>query len=139
MSDHQIGSLAETVESYHQYMAAMECLTSSEAKRRWRKAIKEAWGNRCCFCGQPPISDKSLTIDHLKPRSKGGENISRNCLPACLEHNRSKGSKEWRPWFRSQSFYDIEREARILFWLDHSRLPSDDELQAYIIKVQTSL
>lgn len=121
--------------SYHQYLAAMECLTSSEAKRQWRKAIKNAWNNRCCFCGQPPISDRSLTIDHLKPRSKGGENISKNCLPACLEHNRSKGSEDWRPWFRSQPFYDKIREARILFWLDHSRLPSEDEIKAYILMV----
>lgn len=114
--------------SYHQYLETMECLTSSEAKRRWRKAIKDAWDNRCCFCGEPPISDRSLTIDHLKPRSKGGENISRNCLPACLKHNQSKGSNDWKSWFRSQPFYDLEREARILFWLEYSRLPSTTEL-----------
>jgi hypothetical protein len=133
MSDHWANaSPLEAVESYHQYMATMECLTSSEAKRRWRKAIKDAWGNRCCFCGQPPISDKSLTIDHLKPRSKGGENISKNCLPACLEHNRSKGSSDWLPWFRSQSFYDKEREAKIIFWLENSRLPTEDELKRVV-------
>lgn len=113
----------------------MECLTSAEAKRRWRKAIKQAWGNRCCFCGQPPISDKSLTIDHLRPRSKGGENTSKNCLPACLDHNRSKGSEDWLPWFRRQDFYSIEREATILFWLDYSRLPSEEELRFYVKKI----
>lgn len=110
----------------------MECLTSAEAKRRWRKAIKDAWGNRCCFCGQPPISDKSLTIDHLKPRSKGGEDISTNCLPACLKHNQSKGSSDWRPWFRSQSFYDRIRELRIEYWLLHGRVASDEELEVLI-------
>ena len=113
----------------------MECLTSAEAKRRWRKSIKDAWDNRCCFCGQPPISDRSLTIDHLRPRSKGGENISKNCLPACLKHNQSKGSEEWRDWFRRQPFYDISREARIMFWLDHSRLPNEAEYQEYVFKV----
>ena len=114
----------------------MEALTSSAAKKRWRQAIKEAWNNECCFCGQPPISDRSLTIDHLKPRSKGGESTSRNCLPACEAHNRSKGSEDWKQWYRSQSFYAVEREAKILFWLDHSRLPTEDELQAYISRVQ---
>lgn len=114
--------------SYHQYLWAMDCLKSGEAKRRWRKAIKDAWENRCCFCGQPPISDKSLTIDHLKPRSKGGEDVSTNCLPACLEHNQSKGSHDWKPWFREQPFYDKVREARIVFWLEYGRVPSDDEL-----------
>lgn len=133
-------STASTVfASYHQYLAAMECLTSAEAKRRWRKSIKDAWGNRCCFCGEPPISDKSLTIDHLKPRSKGGEDVSKNCLPACLKHNQSKGSQDWRPWFRSQSFYDVVREAKILFWLQYSRLPEEGELLAYIKQVEASL
>ena len=132
MIDASIGSTDDfsraVVPSYHQYLAAMECLTSGEAKRRWRKAIKDAWDNRCCFCGEPPISDKSLTIDHLKPRSKGGEDISKKCLPACLKHNQAKGSNDWRPWFRSQPFYDRAREARIAFLLHHSRLPSDLEL-----------
>lgn len=114
--------------SYHQYLADMECLTSGEAKKRWRKAIKDAWDNRCCFCGQPPISDKSLTIDHMRPRCKGGEDVSKNCLPACLKHNQEKGSSDWRPWFRQQSFYDRIREARIVFWLENSRLPTEEEL-----------
>jgi hypothetical protein len=113
--------------SYHQYLAAMECLTSSEAKRRWRQAIKAAWGNRCCFCGEPPIDDKSLTIDHLKAKSRGGEDTSNNCLPACLEHNQSKGSSDWVEWFRAQAFHSLEREARIRFWLENGRLPDGDE------------
>ena len=116
------------VQTYHQYLADMECLTSGEAKKRWRKAIKDAWDNRCCFCGQPPISDKSLTIDHMRPRCKGGEDVSKNCLPACLKHNQEKGSSDWRPWFRDQSFYDRIREARIVFWLENSRLPTEEEL-----------
>jgi hypothetical protein len=122
-------ALSGPVESYHQYLANMECLTSSEAKRRWRKSIKDAWNNCCCFCGQPPISDQSLTIDHMRPRSKGGEDISRNCLPACWKHNQAKGSDDWRPWFRSQLFYDQVREARIMFWLENSRLPNEQELE----------
>jgi hypothetical protein len=106
----------------------MECLTSGEAKKLWRKAIKDAWGNQCSFCGQTPVDDKSLTIDHMRPRSKGGENVSKNCLPACLKHNQQKGSSDWRPWFREQSFYDRVREARIVFWLENSRLPTEEEL-----------
>jgi 5-methylcytosine-specific restriction endonuclease McrA len=129
MPDHLVNCLSGPVLSYHQYLATMECLTSAEAKRRWRKSIKDAWDNRCCFCGRPPISDKSLTIDHLRPRSKGGQDVSNNCLPACLEHNRAKGSSDWKPWFREQKFYDEVREARIAFWLKHSRLPDDQELE----------
>jgi hypothetical protein len=126
-SAHQATS-NEVVVSYHQYLWTMDCLRSGEAKRRWRKSIKDAWDNRCCFCGQPPISYKSLTIDHLKPRSKGGKDVSTNCLPACLEHNQAKGSSDWRPWFREQSFYDKTREAKIDFWLKYGRVPTELEL-----------
>jgi hypothetical protein len=116
----------------------MECLTSGQAKKRWRKAIKDAWDNRCCFCGQPPISDKSLTIDHMRPRSKGGEDISSNCLPACLKHNQAKGSSDWQPWFRSQPFYDTVREAKIVFWLEHSRVPTHEELEQEVQKLSNN-
>jgi hypothetical protein len=128
MTDPKVSSQPGIALSYHHYLWAMDCLKSGDAKRRWRKAIKDAWDNRCCFCGQPPISDKSLTIDHLKPRSKGGEDVSTNCLPACLEHNQAKGSQDWKPWFRDQSFYDPVREARIEFWLKHGRVPTQQEL-----------
>jgi hypothetical protein len=106
----------------------MEYLNSGQAKRAWRKAIKDAWDNRCCFCGEPPISNASLTIDHLKPSSRGGQDIASNCMPACLKHNQAKGTSEWRAWFRSQDCYDAIREARIQFWLNHCRLPSHQEL-----------
>lgn len=115
--------------SYLNYLADMECLSSGQAKRRWRKAIKDAWNNECAFCGKPPIADDSLTVDHVRPRSKGGEDISRNCIPACLEHNQAKGSQDWQPWFRSQTFYEKAREAKITFWLQNSRLPDDQELE----------
>jgi len=114
--------------SYHELVATMEYLNSGQAKRAWRKAIKDAWGNCCCFCGRPPISNTSLTIDHLKPRHHGGQDTSNNCLPACLEHNQAKGTSEWREWFRSQDCYSAEREARIQFWLRHSRIPDEIEL-----------
>ena len=114
--------------SYHELVATMEYLNSGQAKRAWRKAIKDAWDNRCCFCGEPPISNASLTIDLLKPRARGGQDIANNCMPACLKHNQAKGTSEWRAWFRSQDCYDAIREARIQFWLKYSRLPSHQEL-----------
>lgn len=128
MADHWVDPNNGIALSYHQYLETMDCLRSGDAKRKWRKSIKDAWDNRCCFCGQPPISDKSLTIDHLKPRSKGGKDVSTNCLPACLQHNQSKGSQDWKPWFRSQDFYEPVREARINFWLKHGKLPTEIEL-----------
>ena len=40
------------------------------------RSIKEAWENKCAYCDSPPISDESLTIDHVKPRSRGGQDCT---------------------------------------------------------------
>lgn len=100
------------------YVFAMECLRKRDAKKLWRKAIKEAWNNCCAYCGNPPIDDSSLTIDHVKPRSKGGSDMRRNCAPCCLNCNRDKASSDWLEWYKMQPFYSKEREQRIRQWMD---------------------
>ena len=93
-------------------------MNSGEAKRLWKKAIKEAWEDRCAYCGRPPIDEKSLTIDHVRPRSRGGENTTSNCIPACKRCNHAKGSEEWVGWYRLQPYYSLEAEIRIRHWLE---------------------
>lgn len=99
------------------YVFDMTVLNRREARRYWRAAIKEAWNNCCAYCGKPPIDDASLTIDHVKPKSKGGEDRTSNVIPACRRCNAEKGSDEWISWYRMQPFYSIEGEWRIRHWL----------------------
>lgn len=41
-----------------------------------------------------PCSDAGITIDHIHPKSKGGENmVWSNLAAACEKHNRVKGSR----------------------------------------------
>ena len=54
--------------SPQQYLFNLETTSSQEAKRLWRKKIKETWDYECAYCG----SGNNLTIDHIVPRSKGG-------------------------------------------------------------------
>lgn len=96
----------------------LEAMTSAEARRQWRAAIKKAWENRCAYCGQPPIDNKSLTIDHVRPKVRGGEDRTTNCIPACRACNQAKGSEFWQEWFRLQPFYSLEAEIRIRHWLE---------------------
>lgn len=49
------------------------------------------WGHKCWMCGSPD----RLTIDHVKPLSKGGWHVLSNIRPACLSCNCSKNNK----WF----------------------------------------
>ncbi len=99
------------------YLFNMSALTRKEARQIWRKSIKEAWSNCCAYCGKPPIDDGSLTIDHVKPRCRGGEDRTSNVIPACASCNSSKGSENWIEWYQRQSFYQIKNESKIKKWL----------------------
>lgn len=99
------------------YLHNMSALTRGEARRQWRQSIKDAWNNRCAYCGKPPIDDDSLTVDHVRPRSSGGEDKTSNCIPACRECNQDKSSQQWVAWYRAQPFYTIAAEWRIQQWL----------------------
>ena len=61
---------------------------SGDAKRMWRYLIKLRDNNTCVYCG----STEQLTIDHIRPRCRGGETSATNCVTACLTCNQAKGS-----------------------------------------------
>lgn len=44
-------------------------------------------GYKCVYCG----SDRNLTLDHMIPKSKGGENNWKNLVTCCGKCNRIKG------------------------------------------------
>jgi len=45
---------------------------------------------RCAYCGR---KSKSLTIDHIIPRSRGGQTNFENCVASCVECNSQKGAR----------------------------------------------
>jgi len=47
---------------------------------------------RCQYCGAEPPMDE-ITIDHIVPRSKGGQSVFKNCVLACIACNLKKGNK----------------------------------------------
>ena len=46
----------------------------------------------CQYCGVQPKSDE-LTIDHVLPRSQGGQSSWENCVLACVSCNHSKADR----------------------------------------------
>lgn len=90
------------VEHPTEYLATMEALRSSEAKRMFKEAIIERDGGRCRYCG----SNESLTLDHIKPRCRGGQYTASNLVTACRSCNQDKASHEVWTWFRSQPFFN---------------------------------
>ena len=81
------------------YLYNLIAMTSSEAKRLWRRGIKEHFDCTCIYCGETyDIND--LTIDHVHPRCRGGGD-TRNTVAACLRCNQDKGSQHWREFVNS--------------------------------------
>jgi 5-methylcytosine-specific restriction endonuclease McrA len=83
------------------------------AKQQFRQRIFEAWGHSCAYCGVA-----ADTLDHIKPRHKGGDTIVSNLVPACKSCNRRKASQHWREWFATQAFWSIAAEEQVTQWVE---------------------
>jgi 5-methylcytosine-specific restriction endonuclease McrA len=55
-----------------------------------RRALFARDGWRCAYCG---TSSGRLTLDHVLPRSRGGESIWENVVTACAPCNHKKGDR----------------------------------------------
>ena len=86
-------------------------MTSPEAKKLWRRAIKEHFNCTCVYCGES-YALSELTLDHVHPKTLGGEDITSNLVPACVKCNQSKGSNNWLSWMRDR-FGTTQREKLI--------------------------
>jgi 5-methylcytosine-specific restriction endonuclease McrA len=56
-----------------------------------RKAVlaRDSW--TCQYCGH--VAGSGLTVDHVIPRSRGGESIWENIVASCAPCNRRKGNR----------------------------------------------
>ena len=100
-------------EDWSELMFSLECLTKGNAKRKFRQAIKYSFGGLCSYCR----CQRATTLDHIKPRSKGGSNLRSNLVPACQSCNHSKGSENWLVWYQRQEFYSKVVEELIEEWI----------------------
>lgn len=76
--------------------------SSSSVRRSLRMAIYARDHFDCVYCRLvfPLCTDgRGLTLDHVKPRSRGGRNTAANLVTACKRCNSSRGN---RPLTRKQ-------------------------------------
>jgi len=102
------------------HICSHQLVNKRSAKRNFRRSILEAWDHRCAYCGAP-----GDTLDHVRPRSKGGETKRSNLICCCALHNSNKSSENWVEWFRPQPFWTADREATIWLWLYQDFNPED--------------
>jgi hypothetical protein len=109
-------------EDWGELMFDLQCLTKGSAKRQFRQDIRYSFGGLCAYCR----CKRANTIDHLKPRCKGGSNLRSNLVPACHECNHSKGSEMWLSWYQRQTFYNTVAQELIEEWIANKRMDLDD-------------
>ena len=109
-------------EDWSDLMFDLSCLSKQVAKRRFKKSIKYGWGGLCAYCR----CNRATTLDHVKPKSKGGSSLRSNLLPACLECNHAKGTQPWLVWFQEQSFYNEVARELIEEWISNKRFIEEE-------------
>jgi hypothetical protein len=99
--------------SFKDYLFNLETTSKADAKRLWRKNIKEQWENKCAYCQ----SEENITLDHIIPQCKGGLDIKTNVVACCHSCNQSKAHTPWETWYYQQDFFtEIKRDA-IVNWM----------------------
>lgn len=82
-----------TVMSNYQYPSVIRLKKYARVPFRFivlsRKNVLKRDGNKCQYCG----STRDLTIDHVIPRSRGGDDSWENLVTACTRCNNKKGSR----------------------------------------------
>ena len=101
--------------THQSYVYHLEIMDRKEARHHWRESIKACWDHRCAYCNGTPIDE--LSLDHIKPKARSGQDLTSNLVPACTRCNSDKATREWREWFRLQDFYCPVREAEIEAWM----------------------
>lgn len=101
--------------SPQEYLYNLKTLSSQEAKRLWRKSIKEKWNCECAYCG----SGENLTIDHIVPQAKGGSDFIDNVCCCCESCNRDKAHTDWEIWYQQQDFFTEAKRNAIVEWMNN--------------------
>ena len=103
----------EILNSPQDFLYHLHTCSPNEDKRLWRTSIKEKWNHKCAYCG---TKSKPLSLDHIVPQCKGGNDHITNVLCACTSCNHSKGHEPWEQWFKRQKFFTKERYDAIIRW-----------------------
>jgi 5-methylcytosine-specific restriction endonuclease McrA len=103
----------DLLHSPQEYLFNLHTTSSAEAKRIWRREIKEKWEHKCAYCG----SEENLTIDHIIPQCKGGTDYTKNVVCCCKTCNQSKGHDHWKLWYVQQDFYNEDKFNKIEKWM----------------------
>ena len=104
-------------ENWSDLLFGLDCISKQAAKRRFKKSIKYGWGGLCAYCRE----ETATTLDHVRPKCKGGSSLRSNLIPCCRSCNHDKGSEQWLSWYKRQEFYNECAQQCIEDWISNKR------------------
>ncbi len=72
----------------------------------------------CAYCE----STKNLTVDHIKPKSKGGKNTWENLITSCFDCNAKKGDKTLEEANMKLLFNPVKPGLNFFIYKSHKKL-----------------
>ena len=99
--------------SFKDYLFNLETTSKAEAKRMWKRNIKEQWEHKCAYCD----SEENITLDHVIPQCKGGLDVKTNVVACCHSCNQSKGHTPSEQWYYNQDFFTEAKIDAIVKWI----------------------
>ena len=88
------------------------------ARKKFRESIFESWGWKCMYCDEE-LTVHTATIDHIKPKVKGGHSTRSNMGACCSKCNSGKGSQLVFDYFNeAHPFYSEAKASKIKEWTD---------------------
>lgn len=79
-----------------------------------RLAIYLRDGLACCYCGESVENGITLTLDHVLPRSKGGDNSTGNLVTACHRCNSVRGDRSLKTFAADVATYVAVKPSEVL-------------------------
>jgi 5-methylcytosine-specific restriction endonuclease McrA len=92
-----------------------------------RKNILRRDGYKCQYCGR---GDVTLTIDHIVPKSKGGDDTWENLVAACVNCNNKKG--DHTPEESKMALHKKPTKPSHITFMKHFVGKIDDEWKPYL-------
>jgi len=90
-------------------------------RKEKRLAIYLRDGLACCYCGSAVEDGVQLTLDHIKPYSKGGDNEPSNLVTCCLKCNSSRQDRPVAEFARAVAGYVKTDEKSIIGHISNCR------------------
>lgn len=123
------GQTVTSVQSRHAFPSVIRMMTYIRRPFRdvplTRRNILERDGRICQYCGKP-----GETIDHVMPRSRGGEDSWTNCVCACSSCNRRKNNQT--PKEAGMVLHRSPRKPSPIPWLANRRVAARRDWRRYL-------